>query len=178
MKWIKFLTSAIGITESLTSVVMSQMNRKKLEKLIKTNRQGMYFLIGWASFNIVGSAALYPFSEGLLRYFLIMNIGWNVVNFLLGAIGAWQQSRTLSQLNNPDSKTTLTSYSTATQNLLTFNAGLDVAYITAAAWALDRGQLLNSVMFKGFGASILVQALFLLCFDIVLAMINKNARGE
>jgi hypothetical protein len=63
---------------------------------------------------------------------------------------------------------------TATQKVLLFNAGLDIAYIIAAVFLIDRGTIFSDVRVQAYGANVLFQGIFLLGFDAVLYLINNT----
>ena len=66
----------------------------------------------------------------------------------------------------------------ATEKTFAFNAGLDLAYIAAGAWTIEKGDShSNSDKYKGYGKSIVMQGAFLLLFDAVM-FTTHNHHGK
>ena len=57
----------------------------------------------------------------------------------------------------------------ATEKTFIFNAGLDIAYLAAGAWLLEKGSSSSHTdRYKGYGKSVLLQGAALLLFDAVM----------
>ncbi|WP_375417150.1 DUF6992 family protein [uncultured Hymenobacter sp.] len=132
--------------------------------------QGMSVLGVWALLNIVLSgyqvARLEPRLEA--HHFHLMNAGWGLVNAVLAAVGIVG--------THPGQTTGLTLSGLLTEqlhleNLLLFNAGLDVAYVATGAWLRARAlapAARRPERLAGFGRSLWVQGGFLFVFDVSL----------
>lgn len=158
-----FSISVFGYSQSQTE--LETFNQKR-QHIVTT---GMYVLGGWAVANMVTGGIGYGTSSGEARYFHQMNMMWNTVNLGLSAS---------SLLFRDDLPTTLKGSLEAQQNiehLLLFNAGLDVAYITAGFYLKERAKRGNRYdRFTGYGNSLLLQGGFLLLFDGVMYFTLRN----
>jgi hypothetical protein len=133
----------------------------------------MIALSGWAAANLVSGSIGWATASGPTKYFFQMNTLWNVVNMglgiagYLGSINADPYAMSASEV--------MKGYN-STQNLLIFNAGLDIAYIAVGAYLLERGKSAskNKNLFKGYGSSLLVQGGFLFAFDVVMFLVQKK----
>ena len=133
----------------------------------RLEERGMATLIGWAGLNIgTGAAgwALAVTTEG--RAFHQMNLGWGLINGAIGAIGLINARR--EDAAEFDMNGTWRA-DASLQKALLLNTGLDVAYVAAGAWMLERGIRLDQPRLRGFGRSLLVQGGFLFAFDLTLA---------
>lgn len=106
-------------------------------------------LLGWSVLWTAGAIVALWLTEGRTaeRGFWFMSGLWTCVNAAIVAV---------SLVNPPESSDELA-------RLLLINAGLDVGYLAIGAFMLTR----KTPIFKGFGAAIIVQGLFLLVFDLV-----------
>jgi hypothetical protein len=142
-------------------------------------RRGMGVLGGWATLNIsAGAVGLATTDDATLRGFWEMNALWNTVNLALAGGTLIAESRR----SDPTSTIALSlpTYrleSHRFEKILIFNAGLDLAYMTAGAWMWERGQRgyglpasdISPDRLTGWGQSLVVQGAFLFVFDVVLA---------
>ena len=158
--------SVFGYNQNQTE--LDTFNQKR-QHIVTT---GMYVLGGWAVANMVTGGIGYGTSSGEARYFHQMNMMWNTVNLGLSAS---------SLLFRDELPTTLKGSLEAQQNiehLLLFNAGLDVAYITAGFYLKERAKRgIRYNRFTGYGNSLLLQGGFLLLFDSVMYFTLRN-RGN
>lgn len=132
----------------------------------------MTVLGGWSVVNIGTGLILQANETGEDRYFHQMNAIWNGVNLLIAGIGyiganrADPNSYTLAQTVNDYHKT---------QKILIFNAGLDLAYVTAGFYLIElsksRGTITAQNKAKGWGKSIVLQGGFLFLFDMTTAFL-------
>lgn len=123
----------------------------------------------WAVANIAVGAVGWSQSEGRTRAFHQMNLGWNTVNLAIAATSL------LGQLGGPElyaSYGELVRARTGTEKILLLNAGLDVGYLTLAAFLRERGLRRDDDRLVGFGNSIFLQGAFLLAFDVTLLLIS------
>jgi hypothetical protein len=138
--------------------------RKEQNKLQRT---GMYVLSGWAGANIISGAYFSGRTEGSTKYFHRMNMYWNAVNGVIAGAALYRLSK---NKNKPATFADINKQQQSLEKTLLFNAGLDVAYITAGALLVEKSK--NSIekqsRYKGFGNSVIMQGGFLLLFDGVL----------
>jgi hypothetical protein len=142
---------------------------------LNINKTSMLTLGAWALGNIALNGALMLNSSKQADqtpfYFQQMNVFWNVVNLGLAAsgyIGAVSEpARAVSLANALEQQASI-------ERILLFNAGLDVAYIAAGAWMLERSKTdtERSELWQGYGQSLFVQGGFLLLFDVSVFAIH------
>jgi len=140
---------------------LEDINRSRLQK----QKVSMLVLGSWAVGNIALGAGLAGRHEGSERYFHIMNAGWNAVNLGIAAFGYWSAAKA-----DPASfglAETLAE-NRRIQNLLLFNAGLDVGYVMGGLYLMERSRRGgdHADRLKGFGKSIILQGAFLFAFDL------------
>jgi hypothetical protein len=135
----------------------------------------MSVLGSWAVGNILVGTPLYFTSDGPRRRFHEMNVAWNLVNLgIAGAAlaGAVRDEPNLSVEQAREEQRRL-------ESALLLNIGLDTAYI-ASGWALlERSQrsVPDSDRWRGYGYSLLVQGGFLLVFDLVFYLFQRNTKS-
>jgi len=140
---------------------LEDINRSRLQK----QKTSMLVLGSWAVGNIALGAGLAGRHEGSERYFHIMNAGWNAINLGIAAFGYWSAAKAdpsafgLAETLAENRKI---------QNLLLFNAGLDVGYVMGGLYLMERSRRGgdNADRLKGFGKSIILQGAFLFAFDL------------
>lgn len=141
----------------------------------RTNKTAMTVLGGWATSNIAVSGVLLGQHQGAERAFHQMNVGWNLVNLSIAGLGYWHSSRQLRR--PPGSPGEILRQQQKIRQSLLFNAGLDLAYVTAGAWMMDRGVHANrpDARLEGFGKSLLLQGGFLFLFDLSFFLIHQRS---
>ncbi|MEL6545149.1 MAG: hypothetical protein AAFQ82_11025, partial [Myxococcota bacterium] len=109
--------------------------------------------------------------RGRARYFHQMNAMWNVVNAGIATAGLLGLRGELGQSVAP-----LQALEEAVgfEQILLFNAGLDVAYIVAGAYLYERGRGRDSPRLQGYGTSLWVQGGFLLAFDLAVFALTQQ----
>ncbi|MCK6508133.1 hypothetical protein L6R53_33005 [Myxococcota bacterium] len=126
-------------------------------------RRGMAVLGGWSAVNLVGGGVGAALAEQeQWRWFHLGNLGWNTVNAALAAGGLLAPSRPARD------RADAVRQQQAIEEVLLFNAGLDLAYMTAGAWLWDRGERLDDPRQLGLGQALVLQGGFLLGFDLGL----------
>ncbi|MFP4549856.1 MAG: DUF6992 family protein [Spirochaetales bacterium] len=136
----------------------------------------MSVLGGWSVLNLgVGSGVGFTAEDPQTRAFYQMNAGWNVVNAALAVpslIGARRR------LADPPELTVAASIRAQNQieDLLLFNAGIDLAYITAGFYMIERARRAeaDSAQLRGWGQALIVQGGFLFAFDLVTYFIQRG----
>lgn len=127
------------------------------------NKIAMTTLGSWALANIALSSALYPNSQGNRKYFYQMNAAWNVINLAIAGFGLYgamhaDPGLTLYQSMREQAKI---------ENILLFNAGLDVAYVMTGVYLMEKARhsSQNKQRLHGYGQALIVQGSFLFLFD-------------
>lgn len=133
---------------------------------IDDSKKAMLVLGGWAVGNMAFSALRVGNTNGTAKSFHQMNIGWNAVNLGIASLGYFSAARTdfstFDAYKSIDEQYKL-------QKVLLFNAGLDVGYMAAGAWLIERGKntVNNPERMKGFGQALVLNGAFLFAFDLV-----------
>ena len=170
----KFTTILASIIIGGIGIIKAQSSEKSLEiineKRLKLNKDGMKVLGSWAAGNIIISGAGMTQTEGSVRYFHQMNLAWNSVNLAIAGLGYFGSRRDPSAFNL---KETVQEYNKF-ENILLFNAGLDVGYMATGAYLWERGIRKKSSRLKGYGQSLILQGGFLFTFDIIMYLASKQ----
>jgi hypothetical protein len=136
-------------------------------------QSGLYYLLGWAIFNIVVGGVLAFAGKGAWKPFGIFSAGWNVVNLALAANGIHDATAAMTQ-----HFTVLEAIREVAflKTLFLINAGLDVAYITWGLWLRDKSTYTETKRERnlGWGWSLILQGGFLLVFDSVMGWLNHE----
>ncbi len=163
----KQLISGILLIQLLAALPgQSQVNLQEFNgERFAINKKGFVVLGGWSAASIISGVIGQSASTGEAKYFHQMNIIWGSVNLLValpGYIGARKSG------TGPSLAASIKGQS-ATEKTFAFNAGLDLAYIAAGAWTIEKGNSRsNADKYKGYGKSIVMQGAFLLLFDAVM----------
>ncbi len=136
----------------------------------------MSVLAGWSAINLAAGTTLSIVSpDPVARSFHQMNAGWNVVNALLAVPSLISA---LGRLDSPPDLTLAESLQAQNsfEDILLFNAGLDLAYMAAGVWLLERANSGGSDadLFEGFGYSLILQGGFLFVFDLVVYVVQRG----
>ncbi len=147
---------------------------------IQINKAAMFTLGGWSLGNMAINGTLLALQSNVPSenrppsyYFQQMNIFWNVVNLGLAAGGLYgaftENPQGISLFETINQQTSI-------ERILLFNAGLDLAYIAAGAWMLERSKNTsdNANLWQGYGQSLILQGAFLLLFDIGVYAIHHS----
>lgn len=127
----------------------------------------------WGAGSVIGGAVL-ALLPGFWRHFGLQAISWGAIDWLLAIAGRRQALLKAEDLVAGDlDESAAHAAAERFRTILLVNAGLDLLYIGAGLWLLraagDRADR------RGMGAGILVQGLFLLLFDSILAAeINRR----
>ena len=133
----------------------------------RLDQRGLTVLGTWAVGNLLVSGISAGHTESSAHYFHQMNVGWGAINLALagvGYLGARRAARlpTTSRAENVRAQL-------RTENIYLFNAGLDVAYLAAGVYLLEKGANPTAPgsadRWRGYGHSLLLQGGFLLLFD-------------
>ncbi len=137
------------------------------------NKTAMITLNSWAVGNIAYGTIACSQTNGEAKYFHQMNAIWNVVNLgigIPGIIGAYK-------VQGQQSFETLFKNQKKMETIFLFNAGLDVAYMTAGVALRDYGKSLtgtDAMRFKGYGSSLIFQGGFLFAHDLAMFFMLKS----
>jgi hypothetical protein len=144
------------------------------ERRIKDTKKDMLILGGWALGNMAVSGVLLTQAKGgISKGFHQMNIGWNAVNLTIAGFGyvaaLKSDPSTFDLFGSIDEHYKL-------QRLFIFNAGLDVGYMAAGAFLMERSKSRSKKpeQMKGFGQAVVVNGAFLFAFDLVNYFIQSG----
>lgn len=149
-----------------TTVELEQINRDR----ISMNSKGMLVLGGWAVSNIVIGGIGVTQTNGNTKYFHQMNAAWNSVNLAIAGFGYYGLRSQSPQLELSETITEFQNF----ENILLFNAGLDIGYMALGAWLWERGLRKENPRLKGYGQSIILQGGFLFTFDAILFFMSRS----
>ncbi len=174
----KFLIS-ISVLLLLSFSLFAQSELKDFnENRLKITKTGMYTLGAWAIGNMAFSGISLANAGGAQKHFHQMNIYWNIVN--LGLAGSGLYSAITADPGSFDLAASI-SEQAKIEKLLLFNAGLDIGYMAAGLWMMERSKNIskNPELWEGFGKSIILQGAFLFAFDLALfTILNTNSSTE
>ena len=133
---------------------------------------GMMVLGGWAVANIASGLVMRSNTSGVDSRFWEMNAIWNGVNLAIAGFGYYGATK----LGTDGSAFALYQEQMSMDKILLFNAGLDLGYIAAGAWMVERSKNIskNPDLWKGYGRSIMLQGAFLFAFDVAMVLIHKK----
>ncbi len=143
------------------------------QEYVELNRTGMLTLGSWAVLNFAVSIPGWFLTDKDSTWHNVheMNVAWNLVNITLAGFGYMGLGDELA--SPPASAIAALGLSTDMQKILLFNAGLDVAYMTAGTMMLWLGDA-EKKRLRGYGASLIAQGAFLFVFDLVLWWFNQS----
>jgi len=174
----KFLM-ALSVMFLLSFSLFAQSELKDFnENRLRITKTGMYTLGAWAVGNMAVSGMALSNSGGSQKHFHQMNIYWNIVN--LGLAGSGLYSAITADPASFDLAASI-SEQAKMEKLLLFNAGLDIGYMAAGLWMMERSKNIskNPELWEGFGKSVILQGAFLFVFDLALfAILNTNSSTE
>lgn len=136
----------------------------------------MTVLASWSAVNLAAGTTLALTTEDPeLAAFHQMNAGWNIVNAALAIPSLLGARARLADPPSPDLTESLLEQNTL-EDILLFNAGLDVGYIAAGFYLTERARRneANAEALAGFGYSLMVQGGFLLVFDLVVYALQRQ----
>jgi len=174
----KFTTILASIIIGSIGIIKGQSKEVKLtemnEERLQLNRNGMKILGGWAAGNIAAGGIGMAQSGGSTRYFHEMNLAWNGVNLAIAGLGYFGSKKDPAAFSM---KETLREYRSF-ENILLFNAGLDVGYMATGAYLWERGIRKDSDRLKGYGQSLILQGGFLFTFDVIMFMASRKQNNR
>lgn len=149
----------------------SPINLRDINKdRLRLNQKGMIVLGGWATGNMITGGIGMTQSTGNVRYFHQMNLAWNSVNLAIAGLGYFGSKANPATFSLSE---TVKEYQRF-ENILLFNAGIDVGYMATGAFLRERGLRKDSVRLTGYGQSLIMQGAFLLTFDLIMFFASRN----
>ena len=126
-------------------------------------------LLIWSFLSMLGGTLL-QFSRSVLARSLGQQFaGWGFIDAMIAFFGRRAAQKRAAQLPDPLVAEVVESETRNLRRLLWLNSGLDVAYIVAGvALAHTKGKAERS--WRGHGFGIIIQAVFLLVFDLLHAL--------
>lgn len=109
-------------------------------------------------------------SEGSVRYFHQMNLAWNSVNLAIAGFGYFGSRRDPAAFSLKETVQEFNKF----EDILLFNAGLDVGYMATGAYLWERGLRKENSRLEGYGKSLILQGGFLFTFDIIMYLASKQ----
>lgn len=140
------------------------------EDRISMNSQGMLILGGWAVSNLIVGGIGMTKTTGNTKYFHQMNAAWNTVNLGIAGFGYLGLQKQSASIGLGETIREFQSF----ENILLFNAGLDVGYMALGGYLWERGLRKDSDRLVGYGQSIILQGGFLFAFDLILYFLNQS----
>jgi hypothetical protein len=139
---------------------------------INTTKKGMLVLGSWAAANIITGAIGSNTNNPEVRYFYQMNVIWNSTNLLFAGLGYWGANKENTNGLTPGN---VLLHQNKVEKTFLFNAGLDVAYVTAGLYLTERSKRnADPSKLKGYGNSVMLQGGFLLLFDAVMYTLHQQ----
>jgi hypothetical protein len=145
------------------------------KKRIQYTKNGMLVLGSWSAANLITGAIGAASTTGESHYFHQMNMYWGGINLVFAGLGYWGATKekttglTITNVLNHQNKIAKT---------FLFNAGLDLAYVTAGFYLGEKSKRETvPAKLKGYGNSIIMQGAGLFLFDGILYMLH-NKHGK
>ena len=146
---------------------LQQFNKER----VQITKNGMLALGGWSAANIITGAIGLSNSHGESEYFHRMNLIWGSVNLVIAGASYISLSRKSSDISVSDSRKA----QSAIEKTFLINGGLDLVYITAGMYLLEKGKNdSNPDKYRGFGKSVIMQGGALLIFDAVMYTVHMR----
>ncbi len=156
----------------IANAAFSQSNFQQYnEERVSITKNGMFVLGAWGTANIAVGAIGLASSHGEAKYFYQMNLIWGATNLAIAAPTFFSLRRKAKDYNLSE---TVKSQS-AVEKTFFLNAGLDLVYMTAGAYCLQKANNDSKHdLYRGYGKSLLLQGGGLLIFDVSMSIININ----
>jgi hypothetical protein len=168
MKPVLFLFSALLIFQS--AICQNNFEQFNSERS-RITKNGMLVLGSWGAANIIAGTIGIASTNGEAKYFHQMNLIWGAANFLIAAPSYFSLKRRALNLSLSETARQQSSI----EKIYFLNAGLDLVYITAGAYCIQKGNNDSKHdLYKGYGKSLLLQGGGLLIFDVTMSLIHVN----
>lgn len=139
------------------------------QQSLAIQKTGMIVLSTWAGLNIISGLTGNFKLKNDSKYFFQMNAAWNVVNLGIAAIGFSGIANAVIDVDTQFMFEEMRKF----DRILLINAGLDILYIAAGSYLLNKGLNENKSRFIGYGRSVILQGGFLFLFDVFLYLIHS-----
>ena len=130
-------------------------------------------LLAWGTGSVVVGAGLAPSRSAITRHIGLQAIAWGLIDALLALNGRRGARSRIAQPHT--SNVSAEQAARRFQQIVGVNVGLDALYILAAVRLLQSSR--ERPQRRGIGLGILIQALFLLPYDLLLARGAAAWRG-
>lgn len=135
-------------------------------------------LLAWAGMNIITGGIFTFIVEETLFYFHAMNTCWGIVNTGVAAFIFYHHNHVFKQ---PQTLLQQMDHQRHAEKMILFNIGLDITFI-AVGLALYQHAQASSVIYpalwKGFGASVMMQGAFLCIQDMIFYRLHIKNRQQ
>jgi hypothetical protein len=161
----------------LPSMAQDREHTEFYRQSMHTNNKGMYVLGSWAVANLLIGGIGWQQNTGDTKYFHQMNFFWNTVNLSIAGFALYNNlSGGIEDLTNE----MMVKNHYKIEKLYLINGGLDLVYIGTGFMLknLSPKKEKNKDILKGYGNSLILQGSFLLVFDAVMWVIQRNHRLE
>lgn len=139
---------------------------------INITKKGMLVLGSWSAANIIAGAIGSNTANREVRHFHQMNMIWGGANLLFAGLGYWGATK---ENTNNITLTSVILHQNKMEKTFLFNAGLDVAYVTAGLYLTERSKRnADPSKLKGYGNSVMTQGGFLLLFDAIMYSLHQH----
>jgi hypothetical protein len=157
----------------IPGTVLAQSMEDFYRKSAKNNQTAMWMLGTWAIGNMTVGGISMRQTDGSAKYFHQMNLMWNTVNLGIATYGLLSKTPEFTPIWEE-----LVSNHRKTENLYLINAGLDLVYMASGAYMIHRSKssLKKADMLEGYGKSVILQGGFLLAFDTLFWLVQRNLR--
>jgi hypothetical protein len=169
----------VVLTSFMLITVLAAANAQEMHDFytlsLQYNQTGMYVLGGWAVSNLLTGAYGWTTQTGSTKYFHQMNTMWNLVNLSIAGFALYNFASTdISLLTAGDMFQKHMTF----EKLFLINAGLDIIYMSAGGFLIHRAgkSEKNSLRYKGYGRSVIMQGAFLFAFDLVMYFVQAGHR--
>jgi hypothetical protein len=134
-------------------------------------KNGMLVLSSWGAANIIVGAIGQSSSNSETKYFHQMNLIWGSVNLAIAAPTYFSLNRKSQNFSLAGS----VKLQSVIEKTFLLNAGLDLVYITAGAYSIEKGNNDSKRdLYKGYGKSLLLQGGGLLLFDVTMYLTHVH----
>jgi hypothetical protein len=133
------------------------------DSFFRFQRRALGVLLGWGLGSALVGLALSLRGDEAQRQFGLQALSWGLIDAALAAFGMRGASSKLARPGSVD----VIGEARRFRTILALNGGLDIGYVATGAHFAYRGR---SAARRGMGWGILVQGLFLLLFDTLLAL--------
>jgi len=132
-------------------------------------------LIIWSALSVLVSALTTFSTNPFLRGLGIQFFAWGVIDGAIAIFGARASAKKQAKIQESERVETELKEAQSLSRILWINTGLDVFYILGGVWLMQTWGV-ESLLWKGHGAGIIIQGGFLFFFDFFHAVSIRNIR--